>query len=213
MRLLVAVAWGLGAAVPVVSRARAPQARRRARVLVAAPEHHERRSSALPPGPARRFAKAVFDARRERERAAAVRRELPLAVELLRVALGAGMTPVQAIRAVAAVAPPRAGAALERSVRALDLGHAFDAALDDAVRVAPELRPVAEVLAASRRLGSAAGDGLGRVAEELRGEARRAAETRARAVPVRLLFPLVLLVLPAFVLLAVAPAVLAAFAG
>ena len=40
---------------------------------------------------------------------------------------------------------------------------------------------------------------------------RRRAEERARAVPVKLLFPLVCCTLPGFVLLAVVPAVLRAF--
>jgi hypothetical protein len=43
---------------------------------------------------------------------------------------------------------------------------------------------------------------------EQRTTLRRRAEARARTVPVRLLFPLVFLVLPAFALLTVVPAVL-----
>ena len=49
-----------------------------------------------------------------------------------------------------------------------------------------------------------------RLADEARAAARRRAETRARVLPVKLLFPLVFLVLPAFGLLTVAPALLSA---
>jgi hypothetical protein len=43
----------------------------------------------------------------------------------------------------------------------------------------------------------------------VRADVRRRAEARARTVPVRLCFPLVACILPAFALLTVAPAVLA----
>ena len=50
-----------------------------------------------------------------------------------------------------------------------------------------------------------------RLATEQRAELRRHAETHARRVPVRLLFPLVFVVLPAFGLLTVIPTLLAGF--
>jgi tight adherence protein B len=66
------------------------------------------------------------------------------------------------------------------------------------------------LLAASERSGAPIGAALGRLAASTRAQSRRRAMARARTVPVRLLFPLVLLVLPAFLLLTVAPVVLAA---
>jgi len=72
------------------------------------------------------------------------------------------------------------------------------------------LAPVAAVLVASEQLGVPAAAGLARLAAEARAELRRRAEARARALPVKLLFPLVFLVLPAFGLLTVVPALLAA---
>jgi hypothetical protein len=77
-------------------------------------------------------------------------------------------------------------------------------------RQCPVLQPLAEVLLASDRLGAPAAPALRRLAAEARAEFRRAGTAWARTVPVRLLFPLVFLVLPAFVLLAVAPILLAA---
>ena len=53
--------------------------------------------------------------------------------------------------------------------------------------------------------GCRSGPVLARLAEEDRTALRRAAEAHARRIPVRLLFPLVFLVLPAFVLLTVVP--------
>ena len=77
-----------------------------------------------------------------------------------------------------------------------------------AARVAP-LQPLVDALLASDRFGAPVGDALLRLAAEQRTALRRRAEARARTVPVRLLFPLVFLVLPAFGLLTVVPAVLA----
>jgi tight adherence protein C len=72
----------------------------------------------------------------------------------------------------------------------------------------PRLRALVDALLASDRYGTAVGAALSRLAAEERAAIRREAEARARTVPVRLLFPLVFLVLPAFGLLTVAPALL-----
>ena len=72
-------------------------------------------------------------------------------------------------------------------------------------RGCPRLRPLADALLASDRLGAPVGPALARLATEERAALRRRAEAHARRVPVRLLFPLVFLVLPAFVLLTVVP--------
>ena len=69
------------------------------------------------------------------------------------------------------------------------------------------------MIATGARLGAAVDDALARLAAESRRDLRRRAEARARTVPVRLLFPLVFLVLPAFGLLTVVPAVAAGFRG
>ena len=74
----------------------------------------------------------------------------------------------------------------------------------------PALSAVTDVLIASARLGAPAGPALARLGEETRSALRRQAEARARTLPVKLLFPLVFLVLPAFGLLTLAPAVISA---
>jgi tight adherence protein C len=89
------------------------------------------------------------------------------------------------------------------------LGATFAEALDDVAERAPPLRPLADALLASDRLGAPVGPALARLAAEQRAELRRHAETQARRVPVRLLFPLVFVVLPAFGLLTVIPTLLA----
>ena len=66
-------------------------------------------------------------------------------------------------------------------------------------------RPLVAALVASDRYGAPLADNLARLADEVRRDRRRRAEEAARRVPVKLLFPLVTCVLPAFALLTVAP--------
>jgi Flp pilus assembly protein TadB len=95
--------------------------------------------------------------------------------------------------------------AIERSNRGSPLAGEVD-------RLRPLLgeagRPLVTALVASLRLGAPVGPALEAAAADLRTGARRRAETRARKVPVRMLFPLALCVMPAFVLLSVVPMVL-----
>ena len=71
------------------------------------------------------------------------------------------------------------------------------------------LRRVLASLSRTQRLGASVTGALRTVADDLRGERRTLAEERARRAPVKMLFPLVFLILPAFLLLTVGPVVLA----
>jgi tight adherence protein C len=149
--------------------------------------------------------------RRSRRHDVRIRREVPVTVDLLAVAVGAGCTPYGAVEVAAHWAPPEFAALLGAVPRACALGSSLGAALGQLADGAPALRPLAEALEASDRLGSPIGPALATLASEERAASRRRAETHARTVPVRLLFPLVFLVLPAFGLLTVVPAVLVGF--
>ena len=134
-------------------------------------------------------------------------RELPVVVDLLGVAVGAGCTPYLAVEVAARWSPAMVGRAARRraalrarsgsgSTRALDDAAPGHARAPPAGRRAPRVRPVWAHRSAPT---------LARLADEERTALRRRAEAHARRVPVRLLFPLVFLVLPAFVLLTVVP--------
>ena len=168
------------------------------------PVWSERRGIRVLAAPARRRARAVADDR--------ARRDAPLLVDLVAVALGAGTTPALAIARVAPWAPASARDACRRIVDAPARGQRFvDACAEGAARE-PALAPLLDALAVASVEGGAIAPTLARLAAGARADARRAAEVRARAVPVRLLFPLVLTVLPAFVLLTVVPVVLGVLA-
>jgi pilus assembly protein TadC len=155
-----------------------------------------------------RMVSAARVRRTERRREAAVRRELPVVVDLVAVALAAGCTPYLAIEHAGHYAPTRTALMLRDLLRSCALGQSLDDGLRELGRREPVLRTFTDALRTSVRLGSPAGPALARVSGEVRADLRRRAEARARTVPVRLCFPLVACVLPAFALLTVAPVVL-----
>jgi pilus assembly protein TadC len=215
-------AWGLVLALPIARRARHVQPATRAALLGprasndaigrSAVDRTKAKLSGVGVGVGRRRVGAIGRVvgalraqARARSGAAELARELPVVLDLLGVAVGAGCTPYLAVEVAVRWSPPRTSAALAAVLRACSLGVTFESALDDAARAAPLLRPVADALLASERLGAPVGPVLARLADEERTALRRRAEAHARRIPVRLLFPLVFLVLPAFVLLTVVP--------
>jgi tight adherence protein C len=153
--------------------------------------------------------RVLTERRRSRRDDATLVRQLPVVLDLLQVAAGAGCTPFLAFESAVRWAPAPLANRLQPVTDACALGSSFSEALDDLVRATPRLRPLADALLASERLGVAVTTRLEQLAGEERAAFRRRAEAHARQIPVRLLFPLVFLVLPAFVLLTVAPGVAA----
>jgi tight adherence protein C len=133
-----------------------------------------------------------------------------LAADLAAMVLAAGLTPHLAVEVLARSGPAPVAARLEAVLAAAGAGDRLADALDAEAARSPALAPLLAIVAASERTGAAAGPALGRLAASTRARIRRRAMARARTVPVRLLFPLVFLVLPAFLVLTVAPVVLAA---
>jgi tight adherence protein C len=146
--------------------------------------------------------------RADRRRRLAVQRQLPDVVDLLVVAIAAGLTPALAIERLAGLAPEPFSAAFAEIVRRMRRGQR----LADAIDALPELlgepvRPLAHTLASTERYGTPVGPALELLAHDARRDRRRLAEQEARTVPVKLCFPLVGCTLPAFVLLTIAPLV------
>jgi hypothetical protein len=135
--------------------------------------------------------------------------DLALTADLLAVAVLAGLTPFLAVELAARSGPPSVSGPLSMAVAATGGGLRLAEALESEAARSPALVPLIAPLVASERSGAPVGPLLARLAAATRAQARRRAVARARTVPVRLLFPLVFLVLPAFLLLTVAPVVLA----
>ena len=216
------LAWGSLLALPIVRRAGRAATRARTAALASADRATARRPTSAPwsrallarvPQPVRAVLGRIDEQRRARVVEHAVAVELPVTVDLLAVAVGAGCTPFLAVDTAARWAPARLAAWLDDVRRACALGRGFADALDDLAARVVTLQPLVDALLASDRFGAPVGDALHRLATEQRTALRRRAEARARTVPVRLLFPLIFLVLPAFGLLTVVPAVLIGIGG
>lgn len=146
-------------------------------------------------------------ARRRRDRIAA---HVPDLVELLVATTAAGLSPLTALRRAGAVLAGPLGEQLRRAAADTELGVPWREAMEAmAARTeVPSLRRLVSALNRSQRLGTSIGSTLRGVTEDLRAERRARAEEMARRAPVKMLFPLVFLILPAFLLLTVGPVVL-----
>ena len=149
-------------------------------------------------------------ARLARRRVAAADREIPVLLDLLAVATSAGLPPPLAFRrAVDAATGPLADE-LRSVINASDLGGRWR---DELNRVGerldlPDLRRLLGSLARTDAVGSSLAEEVAHLASDVREVRRAAAAQRARTAPVKMLFPLVFLVLPAFLLLTVVPVLL-----
>jgi Flp pilus assembly protein TadB len=151
-----------------------------------------------------------------RRRASAVRRRaveaaMPDAIELLVLCIHAGRSPTQSVLELARRGAPAVRAAFSAVELQLHRGRRLADALGELPRtIGAPARELASAIAMADREGLPLAPVLDRLATEARAERRRLGEAAARRLPVRLSFPLVLCTLPAFVLLAIAPAVLGA---
>ena len=212
MPVVLAVAWGCLAAAPWAYRARVGSGRARVADLVPTTVTRRRARPTLPSG-LTRFTTAWSVRRAATRTRAALEMELPVTIDLLAVAVGAGYTPYLAVEVAAQWSPPELRSRFLDIVRACRLGADFDQVLDDLARAHDELRGLTDALLAADRLGAPVLESLQRLGASARADVRRRAEARARTVPVRLLFPLVFLVLPAFGILTVVPTVAERLAG
>jgi tight adherence protein C len=136
-------------------------------------------------------------------------------LDLVAVSVSAGLTPRLALeRAPEAIGGPL-GEEVSRARHAVTLGSPWRVVLR---RVAErtglsELRRLAVTVERSERLGTPVAERLRSLAREVRAERAARREERARRAPVAMLFPLVFLILPAFVIAAVVPALLVATSG
>lgn len=143
----------------------------------------------------------------ERERT----RAFPDVVELVVVAIRAGLAPTAAVRSAARSADPALASAFAAFEHRLRRGGTFaDAFAAFGEEVGPASAPVVDAMVTADRYGLPLAPVLDRLVDEARAQRRRQSAERARRLPVALSFPLVVCSLPSFILLTVVPAVLGA---
>mgnify|MGYP001822576597 FL=1 len=144
----------------------------------------------------------------------AIERALPDAVDLLVLSVRAGLTPSRAVAELAQAAPESTRDAFRLVVHRTERGSPFaDALAALPQELGPSAAGLADVIATADRHGLPLGPMLDQLSAEAREARRRLDQSEARKLPVRLSFPLVACTLPAFVLLAIAPAVIAALSS
>lgn len=145
---------------------------------------------------------------------ARVDRAVPDAIEMFVLTIHAGLSPVQAVRELAVTVPAEVRSGFAAVVHRLDRGEPFA----QAVQALPErlgggMVAFADLIAGADRYGVPIGPVLESLALDVRATRRRLDEADARRLPVRLSFPLVICTLPSFILLAIAPALIAALSS
>jgi pilus assembly protein TadC len=157
-------------------------------------------------GRIRRLEAARADARRRR----AMDAEIPQLLDLLAAGSAAGLSAVAGLQRSVSVLRGPLGAELRQSLDAVDLGARWReelAAVTERLEL-PDLRRAVAVLTRTETLGTSLTDATRELAADVRRSRAAAVAERARAAPVKMLFPLVFLVLPAFLLLTVVPVLL-----
>ncbi|MEX2420211.1 MAG: type II secretion system F family protein [Actinomycetota bacterium] len=133
--------------------------------------------------------------------------EVPQLLDLLAAGSVAGLpAPAALEQAVGALQGPLSSE-LVRSIRQIDLGVRWRDELGATARRLdlPDLSRAVTTLTRTDALGVSLAEAVGRLSAQVRGARRAAASERARKAPVKMLFPLVFLILPAFLLLTVVP--------
>jgi tight adherence protein C len=152
----------------------------------------------------------VFLKRAARKRLRAADSEIPQLLDLLAAGSTAGLAAQLAlVRACPGLRGPLAEE-IGVSMRAVEFGRRWR---DELVGLAerldlPDMRRVVAVLTRTEMLGTPLTGSLTDLAADVRSARAAAASERARKAPVKMLFPLVFLVLPAFLLLTVVPVLL-----
>lgn len=147
--------------------------------------------------------------RQRRHHDRSVADELPDVVDLLVLAVGAGLNVSLSVEAVSRFASGQIADALAGVVQDQARGER----LAEALARLPDLlgepaRPLVDALVDAERYGTPLAPVLDHLATDVRLHRRRRAEDAARQTPVKLIFPLVLCALPAFALLTVVPLLL-----
>lgn len=146
--------------------------------------------------------------------AAAVEAGVADAVALVSLGVNAGLNLLGALEAAARHVDGPAAREIGRVVAEAARGERLADALEGmATRLGDPVRPLVSALVSCDRYGAAIGPTLDRLGVDVRLASRQRAEAAARRVPVRLLFPLVTCILPAFGLLTVAPLIAGSLRG
>jgi tight adherence protein C len=145
--------------------------------------------------------------RDRRARSKALHADVPQLLDLLAAGSTAGLSAEASFRQAVSCLQGPLGEDLGEVMRSVDLGVPWREALAAHVERTgdPDLARTVAVLARTEALGVPLRDATRELAAAVRDARRATTLERARTAPVKMLFPLVFLILPAFLLLTVVP--------
>ncbi|MBI4498704.1 MAG: type II secretion system F family protein [Chloroflexi bacterium] len=146
-------------------------------------------------------------------RRAVIERALPDAMDLVVVCMEAGMAFDAALHKVAEKIDGPLQAEFERTLQEVHLGKLRREALRDLGRRTgvPDLIAVVSALVQADQMGLSIAHVLRAQADDLRIRRRQRAEEKAQQAPVKMLFPLILCIFPAMMIVTLGPAVMAIY--
>ncbi len=161
-----------------------------------------------PPGRTRRRRRPARRVRRGQR--LALEAEIPQLLDLLAAGSTAGLSAELALRRATEEIRGPLGHALRLAFEHADLGGSWRDELKEFADTtcSLDLRRTVAVLGRTEALGASLADATRELAATVRQSRRVAVLERARTAPVKMLFPLVFLILPAFLLLTVVPVML-----
>jgi tight adherence protein C len=148
-----------------------------------------------------------------RKRRESIEYELPELIDLLVVALEAGISLPAALRVSSREITGPLGEELRLTLQEANMGLSPTEALENlSVRAdTPSMRMFIRSIIQGETLGVSIGQIMRNLAEEMRKRRKAAAEERAQKAPIKMVFPLILLIFPAMLVVLVLPALINIF--
>jgi tight adherence protein C len=134
---------------------------------------------------------------------------LPDGIDMLMLLIQSGCSPVRAFEQLRSLCAPELWPALDLLLLRLHRGQRLSDALAVLItELGPQMIPVVDALRSHDHYGTALGPACDRISDQLLRDRQHRAEVAARTLSVRMSFPLVVCILPAFALAALGPVVI-----
>ncbi len=141
-----------------------------------------------------------------RRRNSGIDRVLPDAIDVIAATLRAGYSPIDTLRIAAPHVDPLLRPAFEASVRELNDGGRFvDALKVLESSIGSRIRPLVDALDAGHHLGVPLDDVVDRLSYDAHAIRRRLLESSSKELSIELSLPLVVCILPSFLVLVIVP--------
>jgi len=153
---------------------------------------------------------SIILSRRVKDRFAAIEKELPALIDLLVVTVEAGIGFVASLRLATDQLEGPLAQELRLTLQEQNMGRSTTEAIQGmASRVeTPGIRAFSRAIVQGETLGVSIGQILRNLAEEMRKKRKARAEEQAQKAPVKMLFPLILLIFPAMFVVLLLPAII-----